>query len=43
LPLVIVGPIHGSHVSTFIYTLGWDDGTSPTLEVEDMACDCYAK
>jgi len=23
--------------------LGWDDGTFPTLEVEGMAYECYAK
>ncbi len=42
-PLITVGKILKSHVSTITYTLGWDDGTSPTFEVEGMACDCYAK
>jgi len=41
--LITVGPILGSHVSAIIYTLGWDDGTSPTAKVEGMAFDCYAK
>jgi hypothetical protein len=42
LPITI-GPIHGFHVFPITYTLGWDDGTSPTLEVEGMAFDYYAK
>jgi hypothetical protein len=31
----------GSHVFVVTCTLGWDDGTSSTHEVEGMACDCY--
>ncbi len=42
-PFVTLGPILGSHVFAVTYTLGWDDGTSPTFQVEGMACDCYAK
>jgi hypothetical protein len=42
-PLIIVGPIFRSHVFAITCTLGWDDGTSPTLKVEGMACDCYVK
>jgi hypothetical protein len=42
-PPIVVGPIHGSHVFAVTYTLGWDDGTSRTPEVEGMAYDCYAK
>jgi len=41
--LVTVGLIHGSHVFVVTYTLGWDDGTSPTLDFKGMAYDCYAK
>jgi hypothetical protein len=42
-PLIIVGPILGTHVFVIICTLGWDDGISPILKVEGMAYDCYAK
>jgi len=42
-PFIIVGPILRSHVSAITYTLGWDDGASLALDVEGMACDCYAK
>jgi hypothetical protein len=38
-PLVIVGPILGSHVSPVTCTLGW----GCQLEVEGMAYDWYAK
>jgi hypothetical protein len=42
-PPIIVRPIPLSHVSIVTYTLGWDDGTSSTLEVKGMAYDCYVK
>jgi len=42
-PFVTIGPIPGSHVFAVIYTLGWDDETSPTLEIKGMASDFYAK
>jgi hypothetical protein len=41
--LVTIGPILGSHVSIVTCTLGWDDGTSPTPEVEGMPYEYYAK
>jgi hypothetical protein len=42
-PFVTIGPIHRSHVSAITYTLGWDDGTFLALDIEGMACGCYAK
>jgi hypothetical protein len=42
-PLITAKLILGSHVFVVTCTLGWDDGTSPTLEVEAMAYGCYAK
>ncbi len=42
-PPITIGLIPRSHVFVVTCTLGWDDGTSPTPEVEGMACDCYVK
>jgi hypothetical protein len=42
-PSVIVGTIFRSHVSIITYTLGWDDGTFLTPDIESMACGYYAK
>jgi len=41
--LVTTGFISGSHVFVLTYTLGWDDGTSLTLDFKGMVYDCYAK
>jgi hypothetical protein len=42
-PPITIGSIPWSHVYIVTYTLGWDDGTSLTSEVEGKTCDCYAK
>jgi hypothetical protein len=42
-PPITIRPILASHVFVMTCILGWDDGSSPTHEVEGMASDYYAE